>query len=289
MSGCTPERTRTNQQADTLHITPATYSTGQIASIAGLHPNTVRAYEQWGLIQKPARKQNGYRRFTDIHVKQFELAKKAFGVEVLQSGLRKRMVEAVKLSAQYRFDEATHLVKEYIRIAQRELENAKSAAALCEALMKNAPHDGEAYTRSQAAACLHVTVDTLRNWELNGLIAVKRKQNGYRIYNESDMVRLRIIRALRCANYSLSAILRMLNKLETQHSGETAMFDLLNTPAEDEDVVSACDKLALSLEEAVENAHDALRILDELKRMDQGDYLASETPSTGKNGDASSV
>ncbi|MGN0262609.1 MAG: MerR family transcriptional regulator [Eggerthellaceae bacterium] len=269
--------------------TPATYSTGQIASIVGLHPNTVRMYEQWGLIQKPARRQNGYRQFADIHVKQFELTKKAFGVEVLQSGLRKRMVEAVKLSAQHRFDEAEKTVGEYIRIAQRELENAKDAAALCEAHFRTTPHNSETYTRSQAAAHLHVTVDTLRNWELNGLIAVKRKQNGYRIYNEADMVRLRIIRALRCANYSLSAILRMLNRLETQHSNEAAVFDLLNTPDEDEDIVSACDKLALSLEEAIENAYDALRILDELKRMDQGDYPASPTSSTGKNGDASPV
>jgi len=40
-----------------------TYSTSQIAEIAGLHPNTVRMYEEWGLIQKPERKKNGYRVF----------------------------------------------------------------------------------------------------------------------------------------------------------------------------------------------------------------------------------
>lgn len=36
-----------------------TYSTSQIAEIAGLHPNTVRLYEEWGLIQKPERKKTG--------------------------------------------------------------------------------------------------------------------------------------------------------------------------------------------------------------------------------------
>ena len=36
-----------------------TYSTSQIARIVGLHPNTVRLYEEWGLIQKPERKKNG--------------------------------------------------------------------------------------------------------------------------------------------------------------------------------------------------------------------------------------
>lgn len=42
-----------------------TYTTGQIARLAGLHPNTVRKYEEWKLIQKPQRKENGYRIYTE--------------------------------------------------------------------------------------------------------------------------------------------------------------------------------------------------------------------------------
>lgn len=42
-----------------------TYTTGQIARLAGLHPNTVRKYEEWELIQKPQRKENGYRIYTE--------------------------------------------------------------------------------------------------------------------------------------------------------------------------------------------------------------------------------
>ncbi|MBP0983980.1 MAG: MerR family transcriptional regulator [Oscillospiraceae bacterium] len=64
-----------------------TYSTSQIAKRAGLHSNTVRLYEEWGLIQKPERKKNGYRVFTDVHIKQFELARKALQIEVLQTAL----------------------------------------------------------------------------------------------------------------------------------------------------------------------------------------------------------
>lgn len=41
--------------------TVTTYSTGQIAKIVGMHSNTVRMYEEWGLIHKPERKKNGYR------------------------------------------------------------------------------------------------------------------------------------------------------------------------------------------------------------------------------------
>lgn len=104
-----------------------TYSTSQIAGIVGLHPNTVRKYEEWGLLQTPERKPNGYRVYTDVHIKQFELAKKALQSVIVQAGIRK-------------------------------------------------------------------------------MITVKRKQNGYRIYNAADMNRLKIIRSLRCANYSLTAI-----------------------------------------------------------------------------------
>ena len=119
--------------------TNTTYTTSQIAKIVGLHPNTVRKYEEWGLIHKPERKKNGYRIYTDIHIKQFELARKAFQIEVIQSGLRSRIVNAVKLSAQYRFQEAVELTQEYISIAEQEIKNAKEAAEICEILYQQQP------------------------------------------------------------------------------------------------------------------------------------------------------
>ena len=35
------------------------------------------------------------------------------------------------------------------------------------------------YTRAQAAKELGLTIDIIRNWEMNGLITIKRKENGY--------------------------------------------------------------------------------------------------------------
>ena len=58
-----------------------------------------------------------------------------------------------------------------------------------------------------------MTIDTLRNWELNGLLTVKRRENSYRVYNDEDIKRLKIISSLRCANYSLSAILKSLSSI----------------------------------------------------------------------------
>lgn len=245
-----------------------TYSTSQIAGIVGLHPNTVRMYEEWGLIQKPERKKNGYRVYYDIHIKQFELVKKALQIEVLQAGLRKRMINAVKLSAIYKFDEAIELVEEYVRIANQEIEHAKEAARLCELIYQQPERDNIFYKRTQAAKELGLTIDTIRNWEMNGLLTVKRKENGYRVYDSNDMNRLKIIRSLRCANYSLSAILRMLNKLESgMNKSENDILNILNTPEDEEDIISVCDRLIDSLEKAIENAYEVILLMKEIKQM----------------------
>lgn len=270
-----------------------TYTTSQIAKSAGVHPNTVRKYEEWGLIQKPLRKPNGYRIFTDIHLKQIALLRKAFQIEVMQAGLRSRIVNVVKLSAQYRFDEAIQLAQEYILIAEREKQNAKEAAEICEELYKadfqnkgnkknrstnpcgTCKDFGTSKTekpflkRSEAAAELNLTIDTIRNWEMNGLLKVKRKKNGYRIYDADDINRLKIIRSLRCANYSLSAILRMLNALEYRiNKSRTDILKALNTPDENEDIISVCDRLVFSLEKAEENAREVINILNEIKALE---------------------
>ena len=80
------------------------------------------------------------------------------------------------------------------------------------------------------------------------------------------MNRLKIIRSLRCANYSLTVILRMLQRLE-EGMERTDIFDILNTPDEEDSNVSACDKLVLSLEEATQNAYEVKQLLLEIKEM----------------------
>ena len=71
-----------------------TYRTAQVAQMIGIHPNTVRLYEELGLISRPERRANGYRVFTDLHIAQFFLARTALRVEVLQNGLRANAVRS---------------------------------------------------------------------------------------------------------------------------------------------------------------------------------------------------
>ncbi len=70
-----------------------TYTTLEVARIIGIHPNTVRMYEEWGVIPKARRRENGYRVFTDFHIDQLKLVRTGLQIEVLQNGLRKKMIE----------------------------------------------------------------------------------------------------------------------------------------------------------------------------------------------------
>jgi DNA-binding transcriptional MerR regulator len=242
-----------------------TYKTSQIAKIIGIHPNTVRMYEDLGLIPKPLRGTNGYRIFGNVHIDQFKLARTAFQIEVLQNGLRKRMIEVVKLSAKGQYEDAITLTNMYTTILDSEIANAKEAVQITNTLLKSSFSENTILLkRKEVSDILGITMDTLRNWEMNGLLKVKRKENGYRIYDCEDINKLKMIRSLRCANYSLSAILRMMNVVFD--NVDTDAVQVLNTPDRNEEIVSVCDKLIISLNSAKKNAETILDILFEMKK-----------------------
>ena len=103
------------------------YRTSEIAAVVGIHPNTVRLYEEWGMISKPEREINGYRIFTDLHLLQIKLARTAFQIEILQNGLRKKIIEVVKTTAIGDFDRDILMTKEYLEQLQQERFNAEEA------------------------------------------------------------------------------------------------------------------------------------------------------------------
>ena len=241
-----------------------TYTTTEVAKIIGIHSNTVRMYEEWGLIPLAERKANGYRVFTDYHIEQLRLARIAFQIEVLQNGLRKKVVEIIKLSANKDFDKAVRFAEEYRNQIQREKRNAEESIGIAKQILSGKSVEQTLFLkRKEVSDYLDISMDTLRNWERNGLLQVKRKKNGYRAYTSEDIERLKMIRTLRLANYSLEAILRMLNALE--HNPQIDMKQVLNTPQADSDIVSVCDRLIVSLKDAEENAEKMITILLEMK------------------------
>lgn len=241
-----------------------TYSTAQVAALIGIHPNTVRLYEELHLITEPKRKANGYRVFTDLHIEQFRIARLAFEIEVIQNGLRKHALAIVRNVAAGDYDRAAVLTSGYIAHLTREEADAEKAILITEAIQKGEPSDARELflSRRETADYLRITIDTLRNWELNGLLSVKRRMNGYRVYTDPDIRRLTIIKSLRYANFSLAAILRMLSVLDQEP--EVDIRAVINTPGRGEEIITTCDSLLTSLTKAKTNAQE---ILDRIRTL----------------------
>lgn len=242
-----------------------TYQTKQVAELIGIHVNTVRFYEKMCLVSETKRDKNGYRIFTDKHIEEFKLTRAAFKSELLQNGLRKKALKIVKLTAAEQYDKAEQLTLNYLDQIETDKHSAEEALDLTKKILAklNKTLNTEiTYKRSEAAKLLNVSIDTLRNWELNGLFKIKRKENGYRVYTENDIKYLKIIYSLRHANYSLSAILRMLVKLSS--NPEIDISDAINISDEKDDILTACDELLISLAEA---KHNALFILTQLEKL----------------------
>jgi hypothetical protein len=56
---------------------PRSLRTSDVARAVGVHPNTVRLYEEWGFLPPIPRSPSGYRLFTEAHVDQMRLARTA--------------------------------------------------------------------------------------------------------------------------------------------------------------------------------------------------------------------
>ena len=151
-----------------------TYKTAEVAAIIGIHPNTVRLYEKMKLIPKPERLPNGYRIFTDFHIWQCKLIRIAFQVEVLQNGLRKKIVQMLMVSATGDFDTAITLTEEYLKQIRQERRNAEEAIKIVKQILSGGVQENlHNLKRKDVSKLLDISMDTLRNWEMNGLMDVR--------------------------------------------------------------------------------------------------------------------
>lgn len=242
------------------------YNTSEIAKRFNIHPNTVRFYEEIEFLPKIPRKENGYRVYTQIHFEQLRLIRTGLQSELLQNGLRKQVINIIKISAKGEYDKALELAKEHLESIRKEEINAEEAINIVENnILKEHLRNTKTYTRKEIADYLELTIDTLRNWELNGLLRIKRKENGYRIYNEEDIKKIKIIRALRCCNFSLSSILRLLQDLEKDINVDIKCT--INTPKENEDIISVCDRLLTSLANAREECNKMIEQIEIMKKI----------------------
>ncbi len=238
-------------------------SATKIARDVGCHPNTVRLYEEWGLLPPVQRNAVGYRLYTPVHLAQMRLARKALNSQWPGRAIRRSAMTLVKVSAGGDLARARELVFQHREIVQEELAQAEEAAHTLEqwAQRRSATPDQPKILIRAAARQLGVSIDMLRNWEANGLVRVPRDPgNRYRQYGAAEIDRLRIIRMLRTAGYSPMAILRMLTRFD---QGQTeGLRDLLDTPTPDEDIYMASDRWLTTLIDQVDRAEELICLME---------------------------
>ncbi len=242
-------------------------STSKIAIIVGCHPNTVRMYETWGLLPRVPRGANGYRLYTEDHLYQMKLARTALNTAWPGKNIRSAAFGLIQQSASGDLGGALESAYRYVVLVQNERNQAEMAAELVSRWAQGFPTDSTHQNLHIRDAALHlnVTTDQLRNWERNGLMDVPRDpHNGYRMFTAPELARARVIRVLRNAGYSLMAIYRMLNQLDSDSS--TNIRQALNTPRPDEDVFHATDHWLSTLEDIEQSARKMIEILEDWLR-----------------------
>lgn len=242
------------------------YRTAQIAKLIGVHPNTIRFYEEMELLPVIPRNKIGYRVFNDRHVEQLRLLRTAFRAEIISSRLRQEVFEIVKTAAAEDIEGAYVGAQKYLEHLKAEKSGAEEAIEITLDIIENKDPEDEGLVfagRNKTAEILGVTMDVLRDWERNGLIQVPRNSRGFRTYGTKEMKRLKIIRTLRNAHYSMMSILRMLNRLD---KGEMNVREAINTPGEDEDIMCAADRYITALSMAEKDAAEMLDILAAMQK-----------------------
>jgi DNA-binding transcriptional MerR regulator len=241
--------------------------TSDLANAVGVHPNTVRRYVERGYLPPVERSPSGYRRFTQRHLDCLRVAHLVYYNQCPSVPIRHIGRRIIHATVNGDLGGALELAHRYHAFVQSERTQADLAAHVLERWASEEPADAtiSPLQIGQVARHLDVTIDVLRNWDRNGLIAVPRDPaNGYRRYGVREIRRLRVIRLLSHAGYSLSAILRMLLQLDRDET--TDLRRALDTPRPDEDIVTARDRWISTLGDQERRAQTTIALLEEISR-----------------------
>lgn len=186
-----------------------TYTTNQIALVVNVHPNTVRLYEEWGYISPVQRKSNGYRIFTDKHLEEMKIARLAFPgpYPVSSKSLFKMMQEFIKES----YAKALEYTKQYKNLVREEEKRSKETLRTLDQWHKGRYGTDKiiAIGRKKFAHLNGVSIETIRNWERNGLYEPTINSRRYKQYSELDYEKVQIIRLLRKTGFSIASLAKL--------------------------------------------------------------------------------
>jgi DNA-binding transcriptional MerR regulator len=189
--------------------------TKDLAQAVHVSVQQVRNYEASGFIPAVERSPSGYRRYTQQHLVALKTARHMIAGYGWQRA--QQIMQAVH---QGRLSDALALIDErHAELAGTRLQLEQTLAALS-ALEAQLPSDtqgrfSERLRVGAAARLVGVRVSALRFWEQQGLLhPIREKGSRYRLYDERQLRRLRIVALLRQASYDFAAIRTTLDELE---------------------------------------------------------------------------
>lgn len=235
------------------------YRTVDIARAAGTHENTVRKYVEWGFLAEPERAPNGYRLWTEEHREQMLFTRLALKGLWPGRKIRESVLALVRRAAGGDIAGALEDAKSHAAIVEGEIAQAREAAAFLERWARGeaAIAGGGAFlTPKEAASEVGATGGQIRNWERNRLVHTPRDPaTGRRFYGSEEIGRLKVVRALLLAGYSVAAVLRTATELDRGRTdGLAETLNTLNTLNAGEEAFTAFDCLLTALAEQKERA-----------------------------------
>ncbi len=189
--------------------------TKDLADAVNISVQQVRNYEAFGFIPTIERSPTGYRRYTQQHLAALKTARHLIGGYGWP--LAQQIMQAVHRGS---VDQALALIDErHGEFARTRAQLEQTGAALnllaAQLPLETHPHRTGGIRVGAAASLLGIRISTLRFWEQQRLLQPGReKGSNYRIYDDQQLRRLRIVALLRQANYDFPAIRTTLDELE---------------------------------------------------------------------------
>ncbi|WP_037464646.1 MerR family DNA-binding transcriptional regulator [Shimazuella kribbensis] len=191
------------------------YKPIEIAKALGVSTSALRHYESWGIIPKPERAENGYRKYTEVHFAYFRFIRATFpaiGMDVIS-----KVLNSVQ---QKDIDSAFWLIHEIQAKLNEEKQIAEKTFAILQTpdLFQKMDLNGlknQKLTIGQVAELAHVAPSAIRHWEKRGLIEPLRdEENGYRLYTRTHLRQILLISTLRNNVYLLEPIKKIVHSLD---------------------------------------------------------------------------
>lgn len=191
-----------------------TLHTIDLARAAGISVQQVRNYEAFGLLPPVSRSKSGYRLYTLQHLAALKTARSlvaGYGWQRMPKIMQ--ALHGGELGAALALIDARHA-----ELASKRQECEQTLSALHALAEQLPPEQSSHYLQrlhvGEAARQVGVRASALHFWEQQGLLhPVRDQSNRYRLYDEQQMRRLRVVALLREAGYDFKVIHSVLDEL----------------------------------------------------------------------------